>query len=324
MDTNGIVNEVDRTYKKVKSLAGWTVDKNVVLTITSYYVTSEREFFAENLNHAMDSLKENSSWLSPLRGNLLPMIAAFLDKPGVDINEETARLFHKQRVLRNEGFRNTIHSYLAALLMTDDSTLYEQEAKNAKSLYNEMKKTHFFLTSDDDYAYAVLLAKKNENPVEHARSMRLYYDALRVKGLRSGDELQWMSQLMTYVDINFEEQLVSRAISILDCFKKEAKVQPLHYPMVAFLTVFGVSNTEITEIIELTHALEDSKLFSWNKEMALSIAMGYIMRELTDSHEEIGVSLIASIELIVQAQQAVIAATMASMAASSANNPANH
>lgn len=53
--------------------------------------------------------------------------------------------------------------------------------------------------------------------------------------------------------------------------------------------------------------------------MAISIAMGCIMRELTDFHEEVGVSLIASIELIVQAQQAVIATTRAYMAASSVN-----
>ena len=42
--------DVEMTYEKVKSLAGWTVDKNVVLTITSYYVTSEREFDAESLS----------------------------------------------------------------------------------------------------------------------------------------------------------------------------------------------------------------------------------------------------------------------------------
>ena len=34
LDTNAIVREVEKTYEKVKSLAGWTVDKNVVLTIT--------------------------------------------------------------------------------------------------------------------------------------------------------------------------------------------------------------------------------------------------------------------------------------------------
>lgn len=159
MDTNAIVREVEKTYEQVKSLAGWTVDKNVVLTITSYYVTSEREFDAENLSRAMDALKSKSGWLSPLRGNLLPMMAAFLDKPRVDIEEETNQLFEKQRVLRGVGFRNTIHSYLAALLMTDDTELYDYEAGQAKKLYDEMKKQHYFLTSDDDYAYAVLLGR---------------------------------------------------------------------------------------------------------------------------------------------------------------------
>ena len=55
MDANVIRQEVETTYEKVKSLAGWTVEKNVVLTITSYYVTSEREFDAESLSRVMDA-----------------------------------------------------------------------------------------------------------------------------------------------------------------------------------------------------------------------------------------------------------------------------
>ena len=50
--------------------------------------------------------------------------------------------------------------------------------------------------------------------------------------------------------------------------------------------------------------------------MALSIAIGYVMQGLTDKMEETGVSLIASVELILQAQQAVMAATIAAIAAS--------
>ena len=88
MDTNVIRQEVETTYDKVKSLAGWTVDKNVVLTITSYYVTSESEFDAESLNRAMDALKSRTGWLSPLRGNLLPMMAAFLNQPGTVIEKK--------------------------------------------------------------------------------------------------------------------------------------------------------------------------------------------------------------------------------------------
>ena len=57
--------------------------------------------------------------------------------------------------------------------------------------------------------------------------------------------------------------------------------------------------------------------------MALSIGIGYVMHELTENGEEANVSLSDSVELIVQAQQAVMAATIAAMAASSAANSSN-
>lgn len=323
MDTNAIRREVEMTYEKVKSLAGWTVDKDVVLTITSYYVTSEREFDAESLSRAMDAIKEKTGWFSPLRGNLLPMIAAFLDKPGVDIEREVARLFDKQRILRAVSFRNTIHSYLAALLMTNDADLYDDEARQAKALYGEMKKQHYFLTSDDDYAYAVLLGNRGYNPIEHAKSMRMYYDALRKEGFRGGNELQWMSQVMTYVKVEFDQTFVSKAIEILAQFKRQTKVRPLHYPMIGFLTVFEVQSNDLQRVIDLTLSLEESKILKWKREMALSIAIGYVMHELAENGETANISLATSVELIIQAQQAVMAATIAAMAASTSTNSSN-
>lgn len=320
MDTNAITKEVERTYEKVKSLAGWTVDKDVVLTITSYYVTSEREFDAESLSRAMDAIKQESSWFSPLRGNLLPMIAAYLDKPGVDIEKEVSQLFDKQRILRAVGFRNSIHSYLAALLMTNDANSYDEEARQAKALYSEMKKHHYFLTSDDDYAYSVLLGNQGYNPIEHAKSMRTYYDALRRDGFRGGNELQWMSQVMTYLEISFDQNLVSRAAEILDRLKRKTKVRQIHYPMVGFLTVFGVPDSELAKIVDLTLAFEETKILKWKREMALSMAIGYVMHDLTENGEAANVSLATSIELIIQAQQAVMAATIAAMAASTSTN----
>ena len=323
MDTNVVRQEVETTYEKVKSLAGWAVDKNVVLTITSYYVTSEREFDSESLSRAMDALKNRSSWLSPLRGNLLPMLAAFLDQPGTAIDEEVERLFAKQQVLKGVGFRNTIHSYLAALLLTDDPDLHDMEARQAKRIFDAMKKQHFFLTSDDDYAYAVLLGKRGEDATAHAKAMRTYYDALRAEGFRSGNELQWLSQVMTYIHIEFDAKLVLRAAEVLGQFKQSTKVRPVHYPMIGFLTVFGVADAEVTKIVELAHVLEGSKPFKSNREMALSIGIGYIMHKLTENAEEATISLSTSVELIVQAQQAIMAATIAAMAATTSTNSAN-
>ena len=198
--------------------------------------------------------------------------------------------------------------------------LYENEARQAKKLYDAMKKQHFFLTSDDDYAYAVLLGKRGADPIEHAKSMRTYYDALRTEGFRSGNELQWLSQVMTYIQMEFDPSLVTRAAEVLAHFKRDTKVRPVHYPMIGFLTVFGIADAELKNIVELTHTLEESKPFKWNREMALSIGIGYSMHKLTESVEEASVSLATSVELILQAQQAVMAATIAAMVAATAAN----
>lgn len=323
MNTEMFRKDVEMTYEQVKSLAGWTVEKDVVLTITSYYVTSEREFDAENLNRAMDAIKEKTGWFSPLRGNLLPMIAAFLDRPGVDIEEEVHHFFEKQRMLRSVGFRNTIHSYLAALLMTDDADFYDHEARQAKALYVEMKKKHYFLTSDDDYAYALLLGKRGFNPVVHAAEMRTYYNALRAQGLRGGNELQWMSQVLTYIDVSFDESIVERAKEIVGHLKPHVKVRPVHYPMIGFLTVFGVTNEQLDTIINLSKALEKTQLFKSKKEMALTIAIGYVVHKLVEDEKTISISLATSTELIIQAQQAIMAASIAAMASASATNSSN-
>ena len=52
--------------------------------------------------------------------------------------------------------------------------------------------------------------------------------------------------------------------------------------------------------------------------MAFSVGIGYVMHELTENGDQANISLATSVELIMQAQQAVMAATIAAVAASSA------
>ena len=57
--------------------------------------------------------------------------------------------------------------------------------------------------------------------------------------------------------------------------------------------------------------------------MALSLGIGYVIHELVGSADEAIVSLATSVELLIQAQQAVMAATIAAMAASSSASSTN-
>ena len=149
--------------------------------------------------------------------------------------------------------------------MTNDKESYDNEARLAKALFGEMKKHHFFLTSDDDYTYAVLLAKRGFNPVTHAKSMRMYYDALRKEKFRTGNELQWLSQVMTFVNEDFNHSLIARATEIRHYFARDTKVRPIHYPLIGFLTIFKVSDNDLKKIVELTSALEESKSVEMEK-----------------------------------------------------------
>lgn len=320
MDAKIMIQDMERTYEKVQSLAGWMVDKSVVLTITSYYVATDRKFVPENLNRAMDSIKRKAGWLSPLRGNLLPVMGAFLDKPNSNIDEEVDALFAKQRLLRTVGFRNTVHCYLAALLLTDEVEDYTDEVRQAKMLFDEMKKRHYFLTSDNDYAYVVLLSKKGAPPAAHAEAIRTYYDALRSEKFRSGNHLQWMAQIMTCMSIEFDEALVKRAKESMDFFRSKVKVSPIHYPMIGFLAIFHVKHSQLEEILHVATLLQSSKIFSRRREMALSMAIGSVVRKMTENDIGFDITFATSIEYILQAQKAVMIATIATFAATASAN----
>ncbi|WHT48818.1 DUF4003 family protein [Sporosarcina thermotolerans] len=91
----------------------------------------------------------------------------------------------------------------------------------------------------------------------------------------------------------------------------DLKVKPIHYPMIGFLTVFDVGDQKISEVISITNELERSKQFKWNREMALSLACGIMLHHLTESANQVGVSMATSFEMVLQAQQAVMAVTVA-------------
>ena len=55
------------------------------------------------------------------------------------------------------------------------------------------------------------LGKRGADPIEHAKSMRVYYDALKTEGFRSGNELQWLSQVMTYIQIEYDPKSGSQS-----------------------------------------------------------------------------------------------------------------
>ncbi|WJY26944.1 MULTISPECIES: DUF4003 family protein [Sporosarcina] len=312
MDWKTVNAELVWTHEKVTSLAGWTVDAKVVLTTSAYYVLAQQDFDAESFLCTMDELKKRAGWLSPVRGNFLPMLASFLDTAGMPAEQAVSGLFERQQVLRKAGFKNTVHSFLAAMLMTPVPATYQTEAVQAKRLYNEMKKQHFLLTSDEDYSYAMLLGKLNNDPAEQASLMRKYYDELNGTGFRSGTELQWLSQVLTIDRCTFEEKRIDRAKQLLKHVHKRVNLKPMHYPLIGFMVILDCNEAQIEELISLANCLAKEDLFKWHKTLAFSFGTGYLLQQYMEQGQAAGVPR----KLQVLIRQAILAATIATIAAS--------
>lgn len=310
MEWETVKTEMEWTHEKVTSLAGWSVDEKTVLTIAVYYVLSQKDFSSESFLRTMDALRNRAGWLSPVRGDFLPMLASFLDRPELSADEAVQLLFKKQQIIRKTGFKNTVHSYLAAMLMTSDPAYSKVEAQQAKRLYDAMKKQHFLLTSDEDYSYAMLLGKANNNPVEQAALMRRYFDELSKAGFKSGAELQWLSQVLTMDCCSFHNERVNRAEQLMSHIRKRVNFKPMHYPVIGFLAILECEDSQVEELIGLSNFIAKEAMFKWHKTLAFSFASGYFLQRLMEDDEVCGFSK----ELNGLIQQAIMAATIATIA----------
>lgn len=306
--------DLQTTFEQLKNAVGWTVDKRITLSITSYYVTSGKKFNGQRFLAISDAIKQKSGWTSPLRSHIHYMMAAFLENEHEEPSMAVDELLAKQAILKSAGFKTNAYSYLAALLMTKKETEQSLEASHAKQLYNEMKVHHPFLTQHDDVPYAVMLGKLQGNHKERAATMNRYYTELRSQGFHMGNELQWMSQILTYKSEAYHSHIVDDAVQIRDHLKKAGiKVRTSHYVMVGFLTTLEIKSEALQHVIETYRELENIKLFKWYKDMILPIAVQLETKHIIEGATSVSVA--TSMEMMMQAQQAAMISTMAATSA---------
>ena len=322
MTMDQVKQDLQNTYEQVKTAVGWTVDKRILLSIASYYVTTGKTFNGKEFLATSDAIKQKSGWFSPLRSHIHYMMAAFLQKNNEDSSLAVEKLIEKYDILKSVGFKSNVYSYLAALLMTnDDSTQQSIEAAQAKHLYDEMKSHHPFLTQPDDVPYAVMLGKLPGEPKERALTMNRYYTELRTHGFYMGNELQWMSQILTFKSPTYHANMVAQTVQIRDQLKSaKIKIKSMHYVMVGFLAVLDIKEEALEHVIGTYRELETMKLFSWYKEMILSLAVQLETKHIIDNDCITSVSFATTIEMMMQAQQAAMVATMAATSAAVASS----
>lgn len=321
MDYVMIENEFANTVEEVSKAAGWTVDRKIVLAIASTFVASGKTFDATKYKNVLLEMKKQSSWLSPLRTTVGYSIAANLMEQD-DAEKAVKNLLTNVSILKEAKFRSGNFSYIGAQFLTEDEQDKKTHAQAARALFDAIRKHHPFLTSYEDIPYAILLSSPSDDVELRADTMNQYYKELRTSNFNAGNELQWLSQVLTFLSPKFDGQLVPDVVTLRNGLKKQnVKVKAMHYPLLGFLAILNLDKAQLQGLIDLYHELKDMKLLKWHREFVLFMAVQFAIYDMAKVQKSLSMTIMSSIELLIQAQQAaMIAAVSAAAIASSSSS----
>lgn len=320
MDFVMIENQFTNMVEDVSKAVGRTVDRKIVLAIASKYVASGKPFDSVKYKEVLQEMKKQTSWTSPLRTTVGYSIAANLLEQE-DPQQAVKNLLNNVNIMKEAKFRSGNFSFIGAQFLTEEESEKRAHAQAARALFDAIRKHHKFLTSYDDIPYAVLLSSPSDDAELRAETMNRYYKELRTYNFNAGNELQWLSQLLTFLSAQYDNNLVPNVVTIRDTLKnQDVKVKTMHYPLLGFLAILEVNQVQLQQIVDVYNELKDMKLLKWHREFVLFMAIQIAIYDMAQVQQSLSMTIMSSIELLIQAQQAAMFAAMGAAAVASSSS----
>lgn len=322
MENKAYIELLQKNYDKVVNYLSWTVDKRIILMLASHYSAAGKTFSFGPFEVIIEEIKNQTSWHSTLRTSSLQYsVAMLLDGKG-EPQQAVAELIEKEEILKQIKFKRSAYSYISALFLTNNPEQKQVHADNARKLYEAIRKHHPFLTSHEDMPYSVLLSGNDEDSELRAQTMNRYYTELRKNNFTMGNQLQWLSQILTFNSPVYTEEIVPYVDQIRDeLIQRNIKIKQEHYPLLGFLAVAGAKTEHINQIVALYEELTKVKLFRWYKSLAFNIALQKVLHDLANLDDSLDMSVVTNLQMLIQAEQAMMAAaTIAAITAASSTS----
>lgn len=294
----------EENLEVLRNSSGKWVEKRIVMMAAAQCAVKGKRVIGSDFTNVIEKVKKSSSAFSPLRA-INFSIAGFIYSKTNHYDDEIDRLHRNYKALKETGFRSSMHTYIAAMLLDKDT-----EVSKLKNIYDEMKKYHRFLTSYDDYPAAVMMAKQPDKISNLVETAEKYYLALNEKGFDKGNDLQLIANMLV-MNGTFSQELTRKVMDAKEAFEKNHyKIKSMHYPAIGIIALSNQTNEAVSLIQDLTSL----KTFKWYKDMALTVASILLSQDYADA----SAGLTAAIEAMIQAQQAaVLVATVATVSSSS-------
>ncbi|MEN2767229.1 DUF4003 family protein [Ornithinibacillus xuwenensis] len=308
-------------YEELKQQLKWKVsDKRILMTISSIYVLHEKELRMNRFLDLAETIKRNASLFSSMRSYARFTTAAIFDVNFEEPDEKIQQLFDLYDRFREKKLSSGTYTYIAAsILIINNTTNPEQKIERMKEIYDGMKKEHLFLTSSEDYPLATLLAlEETPNIIQHIEG---FYEDLSKSGFRKGNDLQFLSHILALGKDVSKNILISRAQYVMDSFNHAGiKPKTSYYPVIGMLALLPQEEFDMQHIKAMYTFLNEQKDFKWQKDMNVMMATSFFVHDKLDHKGLAETSLSTILEAILQAQQAVMIATIAASTAASNNN----
>ncbi|WP_209123786.1 DUF4003 family protein [Alkalihalobacillus sp. BA299] len=314
-------------YKQLKKELKWRVSDRNLMMVSSIYVVHNKRLNISHFIKLSDYIKNQVNMLSTLKSYQRFTIAALLDVHFDNAEEKFHEFINLYDELIQRGFSRGAFTYLAAMvLLTNDPDKSDHKVsiERALSIYKVMKAQHYFLTSTTDYPLAVLLARVDANFEKLLELTKLYYDRLSKNGFSKGNELQFLSHILSLqhgIDPNI---LITRSVTIFETLKRRRKrLKPIHYPEIGLLTFFDDGVNEIEIVLQLEKDLNKEKVFKWYKDMNFMMVVNFLMTDKMEESMVLETGIFTTFEALIQAQQAAMVAAISNITVTSNSTNTN-
>jgi len=226
----------------------------------SILVKAGRKFTQEELENARQLIKDNTGIFSDYRGTGMSVMACML---AADLNPE--RTMAQSLEIYGELRKYfSVSEYLPFVSMVIGKLAehheYASVCQRAKTIYDDMKENHPFLTSKDDVSNAALLAYSTKTDAEIGVELENCYRELK-QYFSASNDVQALSQVLTIGEGNWQDNC-ARFMRIFNGLRdrgyKYGKDSRL--PILGALSVINVPEEElIQDVIDICDALKDQK-----------------------------------------------------------------
>lgn len=293
------------------------------------YAAENKVADAEAIRQSQELIKQNTKLFSAFRGNLAISIATMLSLT-TDENTKLADTLHVYDLMKEIKFRTSDYLVIAAYQIATQVSpeQFQPTVERAKSFYDSMKAEHRFLTGQDDYIFAAMLALSDLDVDTGVARMEQLYRELKPE-FSSRNSVQALTQVLVLGEDNPDAG--ARVIALNEAFRKRDLRMDKTYtlPSLGILSLLPSDRDALVdEVAETNDWLRTQKGFgAWSidKQELLLFSSALIAIQHVENLRNgvLTTTISTSITNIIIAQQAAMAAAAAASAAAASSSSSN-